>query len=367
MKKSFLLAIFAFIATAAFAALDQNYVYGEPTTITISGKQCLNLAYKFTQNNIEVKTTKGTQNESYFSCNDGYSMTFTATQEIKGLKINGLVQKDFVATVSSGDVTCVNTASCDVEADPVLIITNINSKTITITCTKQLFCYSIDFYFQENPVVNEEDESWGNPSYDWEPDTPVNLGMTFDTTYYTDYSAEMGEPYVNIYLASKDYEFELEVLSPFVKNTIIAPGTYEISMAHEEGKVVGSIGSDGITDYPTCLYTNFEYDEANQVWMYDTYYIVSGTLTVEPDPAGVKMTLNANSFKGSGVKAEFVGKAESMFVNEFEDLEDEDDGVLTGIKDVNSNTKVARKMINNKRIEILRANKRFDTKGVEFK
>lgn len=337
------------------STLNPDYVYEEPTIITVSDARGNNTPYSFIQKNIEVKTTAGAQTDSYFGCNAGHSITFTATQPIKGIVINGYVKQDFEASVSAGDIMYVDASEGEVTNDPVVVITDINNKTVTITCVKQMRCYNVEFYFKENPEV---EISGDELTYEWEPDKAENFNITFDDAYYTDWGEFVGFPYVNIYFVSEDYEMDVDVLAPYVNGTVLAPGTYEINFTEEDGTVIASVGADNdYGDYPTCLYTNFIQIEEDS-WLYDPYYIVSGTLTVAEDPAGVKMTINAKSYKGSTINATFTGKAKSLY-------EDEED--VDGIKEINTDYNlVVRKVLNNNRIEIIKHGKRFTTGGLKI-
>ena len=137
--------------------LKQDYVYVEPTEVIVSGQTAgNNMAYSFIKNNIKVECTKGAIQEDpkvYFGCNAGEELTFTATKNIKGLAINGFVKKDFEATVNHGDVTFMSPDDSNgAEGDPVLAISDIDAKSVTISCVKQLRCYSVKFYFESNPT-----------------------------------------------------------------------------------------------------------------------------------------------------------------------------------------------------------------------
>ncbi len=128
----------------------KHAAYEEPTIIMSPESIGNNIQYTFTQENIKVECTKGAQTDTYFGCNADQSITFTATEPIVSLSINGYVKQNFEATVSAGTIESVDASDGVVEANPVVVVKNINNKTITVNCVKQLRCYSVSFYFESN-------------------------------------------------------------------------------------------------------------------------------------------------------------------------------------------------------------------------
>lgn len=133
-------------------SLDPEYKYAEPTAVTVPAQTVQGAAYTFVCNNIEVKATKGAITPDYFSCHAGEKITFTATQAIKGIVIDGYVKKDFEATASSGTISYVNASADEVTANPVVVITDIDTTAVTLSCVKQLRCYGVKVYFEANPT-----------------------------------------------------------------------------------------------------------------------------------------------------------------------------------------------------------------------
>ena len=200
MKKIYsllaLVCLSAHIAAATFtlnSQLDPSYVYAEPTTIVAPNQTVQGAAYDFISNNIAVSCTKGAITQSatpYFSAHANYALTFTATKPIKGIRINGFVKAGFTATVDNGIVTYISPAEVT-EANPVVVITDINNTSVTLSCVKQLRCYSVEFYFENNP------EGLGSTPTTGEE---VNfVGYTADYEYYADFSSEGAYNY-SIYL-----------------------------------------------------------------------------------------------------------------------------------------------------------------------
>lgn len=287
--------------------LDPNYSYGEPTTLLPTGIAGSNAAYGFVQNNILVEATTGGQTETYFGCNAGNSISFTATKNIKAVVVNGYVKKDFSATASSGEIMYVDASEDYVENDPVLAVLDVNSKKLTINCDKQLRCYSVEIYFDENPNVDLETGDDEEYNFDYEPDAATTLNITFTDMEADDYSDFFGFYYTDLYFMNDDYEMEVAAFAPFDEETVLAPGTYEINDSYEDGTVQASPGGDDMYDYPTYIATGFVYDEEYDEWTYTkSYYIVSGTLTVSKVEDGTKFEINGKTAKGSTVNATYL-------------------------------------------------------------
>lgn len=146
------------------ADLDPEYEYGEPEYVFVPDTQIFQKEYAFIDGNILVHCTlgsiveEGDEEDAYFGCQAGQQLTFTATQNIKGIAIDGNVRKSFSATCNKGTISYLSDENVEVAEDPVLIICDINAKSVTISCDKNLSCYGVEVYFEENPYPLEEDE-----------------------------------------------------------------------------------------------------------------------------------------------------------------------------------------------------------------
>lgn len=140
-------------STTVNPTLNPNYIYAEPTTIGVPSTLQNAGVQTFVENNILVEITQGAIYQDYFNCYAGQSITFTASKPIKALVVNGYLKKDFTATSSAGNIDYADASEAEVEADPVLIVTDINSASVTLSCVKQIRFYSVDFYFEANPEV----------------------------------------------------------------------------------------------------------------------------------------------------------------------------------------------------------------------
>ena len=142
--------------------LIDNYIYAEPTTVNVPDTFISQKEYAFIDNNILVYCDKGTIDQAittgnirpaFFNCTADHSITFTATENIKGIEIDGFVRKAFNATCEPETATIeyLTNSDYDMEGLPALVIRNINAKSVTLTCPKQLRCYAVRLFFQENP------------------------------------------------------------------------------------------------------------------------------------------------------------------------------------------------------------------------
>lgn len=147
--------------------LDPDYSYAEPTPVLPKDTVIWQEEYAFIHNNILVHCTQGSivkaeedsnpddekddSHPAYFNCNANYQITFTATQPIKGIAIDGFVRKNFDASCDHGEIQYLTDEDKDMEGWPALVIMDINATSVTLSCPKQIRCYELRVYFQENP------------------------------------------------------------------------------------------------------------------------------------------------------------------------------------------------------------------------
>ena len=147
--------------------LQADYVYAEPTSVAPKDTVIWKEEFAFISNNILVHCTQGSivkaeadpdpedekeeGHPAYFSCNAGYDLTFTATQPIKGITIDGSVRKLFEATSDKGTIQYIDNPDADEEAWPAVVIMDINATSVTMTCPKNIHCYAVHVYFEANP------------------------------------------------------------------------------------------------------------------------------------------------------------------------------------------------------------------------
>lgn len=237
------------------STLDPNYKYDEPTKVGVPSQTVQGAEYTFIDNNILVSCTKGAVTESYFSAHAGFEMTFTATQNIKGLVINGFVKKDFEATVDHGKISYL-TPAADTEADPVVVITDVDSKSVTISCVKQLRCYSVEVYFDANPSATVSGGTSGGGDL-----TGEDKELTFDSAdavYESEFSEWLEEDNYSIFLYNqKDPDYLYFALDIYPTNDDLT-GTYSYN------------------DYTLGDYTYYSYGTGE----YDAVWIIAGEVTI---------------------------------------------------------------------------------------
>ncbi|MBO4689959.1 MAG: hypothetical protein J5621_03710 [Paludibacteraceae bacterium] len=296
-------------------ALDSTFTYSEPTAVIVPDTTLYKQKYTFVQNNIRVSCTKGSilNNDSdyYFNCNASEKITFEATKSIKGMVISGYVRKAFSATVDNGTIEYCSPEDNDREGDPVVIVKDINSKSVTISCVKQLRCYAVRLYFDANPTDELDCDDNGGGGEDGEI-----INLTFDAADAV-YETELTELYkktnYSIYLynqASPDYPYIALDLFPASKGDLT--GTYN----SEDG----SLGE-------TTWYTYGD-SELDRVWLhYDgalaitkngENYSISGYITCDDN--------NTYNFTFSG---------EMPFYLDTEYYEDDDQAIETAYPPLN--------------------------------
>jgi hypothetical protein len=294
--------------------LDPDYVYTDVVKVVAPTDEFYNQPCTFTQNNIEVKCSKSTHKDGYFSCAAGETMSITATQPFVALAINGTVKKNFDAESNVGDIYFVYDSEEEVSQDPVLYIEEVNAKSVTITCVKQLQCKEITLYFKEAPEL-DLDELFGEEggdegyTYKYESTEVQTLTPEFDELDIVAFNVEMSEevtlPFVNMYFENDDQELFLQFIADFDANTGVTPGVYPIDTLLAVGHIVASCGGDEDNDYPSYLITDYREDGEYAYW--NSFYLVSGTVTVAADPAGVKVVVDAKSYYGSTIQTTYVG------------------------------------------------------------
>lgn len=150
------------------ADLASDYDYPEPTVVGVPDTTILKKEYAFINNNILVHCELGSiekeyvdpdataekddSHPAYFNCNAEHTITFTASENIKGIAISGYVRKAFNATCDHGTITFLTNPDYEMEGWPALVITDVNNKSVALSCPKQFRCYELKVYFKENPA-----------------------------------------------------------------------------------------------------------------------------------------------------------------------------------------------------------------------
>ena len=135
--------------------LVADYMYAEPTLVQVPDTTIFGKEYAFISNNILVHCSEGSivralgEEDAYFGCRENQQLTFTATQPMARIEINGNVRKLFSASSDKGEIWYASDPEQETAADPVLKVSEINAKEVTVTCDKNLSCYGIWVYFED--------------------------------------------------------------------------------------------------------------------------------------------------------------------------------------------------------------------------
>ena len=294
--------------------LDAAYSYAEPTKVLSTDSLGSKLPYTFTCNNVKVIASMGTKTASYFGANANSTLTLVTTRKMKALVVDGFLRKGFTASASAGTIAYKTSDGVDIEEAEVLAVMDIDTNIVTLACDKQLRCHEVRIYFEANPEVDIQGGS--EPySYYYEPEQVRAFDLQFDSLQYVDMTANLGYACTSLLFTSGEAELTLAVFAPTDDDTILPVGTYPINDSYAANTVQASPGGDEYMDYPSYLATDFELGE-NSNWLYNPYYIVSGTLEVLAMEGGVAFILNATSYNGSTIKAAYMNGKGEPYVEE---------------------------------------------------
>ena len=231
-------------------ALDSTYVYGDTAFVVRPTENVQGAAYSFIDNNIQVTASKGAIADNYFSCHAGENITFTATQPFKGIVISGYVKKDFSATANMGNLSFATTDNQEgLTADPVIVITDIDSTSVTINCTKQLRCYEVRVFFAANPEDSINGTSRGGE------------------TFFLDYNAASYDLYEIV--SDSNYNYTLYLWDIADEEKYIGLDIYTKAEKAFEGVYSFELGNLG-------EYSFYNYGEGD----YDYYDVIDGAVAI---------------------------------------------------------------------------------------
>lgn len=279
--------------------LDPDWTYDEPTVVGVNSKAVQGDEYSFVDNNIQVSCTKGAVTSDYFSAHAGFDMTFTATQDIKGIEINGMVKKDFSATASAGNITYLSPVN-DTDADPVIVITDINSRSVTISCVKQLRCYEVKVYFKSNPETTIGGNGNGNPG----SGEVVTVEYDSAEIIYESYYSELFEtPNFTVMLYDEaNYYYPYVCLDIYPESENIITGYYNFA------------------DYTLSEYSYYVYGPGDD----DYTFALNGNATIKKNGSIYKITGSITCDNGTTYEFSFTGTPDFYSDNQY--YYDEEDG-----------------------------------------
>lgn len=318
--------IYFLLSVVCLALSVQAQEVEEPVIINAPDTVIDKTAYSLTEEGITISVSYGSAypagdrynnlGVTYFACLAGGSMTISAEQDIKGIAINGWVKKNFYATCNKGTIDYLSDDAEDTTGEPVLTISDIDSTSVTISCEKQLRCFSVEVYFLENPGETQGEVM---DTVRFTAVTAVAQDYSEDTTY----SSEGAYSYWLMLAPESGYPQVWLDLYAAVKGDL--SGTY-------------SLYDFNVGDY---TYVQLSQDELDYEYAYDQEF----TITATENGYHIEGWIIADN----DVQYEFVydgqveGVAEGM-----ERLEDEQN---------------ATKMLRNGQVIILRGEKKYTTLG----
>lgn len=134
--------------------LDKDYIYPADPVMILPKDSLGKMEIDTVINNILLSCASGAFYKTDIRVMASSAITFTATKPIKAIRIDGGNRKAFSATASAGTLTYAVDYEADIEnAEPVLLIKDINESSVKLTCDKQLQMQKIYIYFDANPDV----------------------------------------------------------------------------------------------------------------------------------------------------------------------------------------------------------------------
>ena len=147
--------------------MAQEIAAEEPVIITAPDTTIDKTAYTLSDQGITIAVSYGSAypadhaynniDVTYFGVLANGSMTISAGENIRGIAVNGWAKQNFSASCDYGNIDYISDEAADAVGEPVLTISDINHPSVTISCDKQLRCFSIEVYFSENPDAPQEE------------------------------------------------------------------------------------------------------------------------------------------------------------------------------------------------------------------
>ncbi|GEM_PF-7123922 len=242
--------------------LDPEYVYNTDPVIIEPAEALGQMAIDTVIDNIWLQSPNGAYYESDIRVYAGASLTITASQPIKAVKINGVTKKGFSATASDGEITYLSDSEADATGAPVLLVKNINAESVTISCEKQLQMQAIYVYFAQNPddeIQQQGGQDDGSESIAY--DGPVTSTGELS---FTSAGISTGDWDIDASILFEAYSFDVDAegylvgdgdyisFSFYPQSIENIEGTYSIASAtidDEYSEFMSYVGEDGIEDY----------------------------------------------------------------------------------------------------------------------
>lgn len=312
--------------------LDWTYEYQEPEIVHTPDTNIFHKEYAFIDGNILVHCDSGSINKAQnekpaaFSCIQNRSITFTATQYIKGIAVKGTLKKNHETSTSRGDISYYIDENEEPTGDPVLVVRNINAMSVTLTCTKNISFEEVKVYFEENPdPVGTEIDVPGETFF-----------LEYDTASveYDPDESESGKHVYSLYIWDKTNEYIYLTLDINVPEQNKFVGTYAIESGNMTEESFFQYGEE---------YEDYSYATEGQMVIRkeNGAYIISGYITCE----------NKNTYNFS-----YTGIIEGGL----------DEDVPEGINEINSEIK-AQKVLQNGQLYIIKNGRVYTAEGTAVK
>ena len=251
--------IFLCVVCVAFAQANEAE---EPIIITAPDTVINKVPFTFTEQGVTISVSNcsaypadhswNSLGVTYFACLAGGSITFSAEQPIKGLAINGWVKQNFTATSDYGTLNYLSDEYEDAIGEPALTLSDVNNASVTISCDKQIRCFSVEVYFNSNPDAPQGEVQ----------DTVRFVALTAEAA---DYSED------TLYSSEGHYSYWLHL----VPETTY-PQVWLDLYAAVKGNLSGeySLYNYNVGDY---TYVQLSADELDYEYAYDQEYTISKT------------------------------------------------------------------------------------------
>lgn len=265
-------------------SLDTAYVYAEPTLLRPTGDVGRGLAYAFTQSNIHTAVSCGTESTKYFGVDAGERITFTAARPIRAIALTGYLAPDFTATATSGTLTH---SAGGTDGAPVLLLTGIDTTSVTLTCTAELRTFEAALYFDAAPdcaLTTPADHY----SYAAEPAAATPQDVAFEAINLVDLYDRLG--YNQLYFYNDYVDLLLPLPSPTEPRTYVVPGTYTVAPSQGRHSYYDAARDQFVSEDLPPLFRLYDRD-----YNATPYYIADGRL----DVAVTGDTLLTMTFEGA--------------------------------------------------------------------
>ena len=312
--------------------MAQEIAAEEPVIITAPDTTIEKTDYTLSEQGITIAVSYGSAypadhaynniDVTYFGVLANGSMTISAGENIRGIAVNGWAKQNFSASCDYGNIDYISDDAADAVGEPVLTISDINHTSVTISCDKQLRCFSIEVYFSENPDAPQEEAT---DTVRLEMVRAVAQDYSEDTTY----SSEGAYSYWLMLAPEAGYPEVWLDLYAAVKGDL--SGEYSLYNYNVGDYTYVQLGASSL-DY------EYAYDQEFTITKSDSNYRIEGYVIAKND-----------------VQYEFVFEGPVSFVKEGDD---------EGVENVEPDSLRSVKILQDGQLLILRNGRRYTVLGI---